>query len=39
MLLAISKAEILQRQQTFFAKVQEKQLDCAILFGVTDIFI
>lgn len=38
MLLAIPRAEIIARQQKFFAKLQEKQLDCAILFGVTDIF-
>ncbi|WP_289139117.1 Xaa-Pro peptidase family protein [uncultured Brevibacillus sp.] len=38
MLLAIPKAEILERQQKLFAKLQQNQLDCAILFSVTDIF-
>lgn len=38
MLLAIPKAEILGRQQKLFAQLQQNQLDCAILFSVTDIF-
>ncbi|MFP3389541.1 M24 family metallopeptidase [Brevibacillus sp. SIMBA_040] len=38
MLLAIPKAEILERQQKLFARLQQNQLDCAILFSVTDIF-
>ena len=38
MLLAIPKSEIVSRQQSFFQKLQQNQLDCAILFSVTDIF-
>ncbi|MGE8204741.1 M24 family metallopeptidase [Heyndrickxia sp. NPDC080065] len=38
MLLAISKKEILERQEKFYGILQEKQIDCAVLFSVTDIF-
>jgi Xaa-Pro dipeptidase len=38
MRLSISKEEILDRQHRFFSKLQEKEMDCAILFSVTDIF-
>lgn len=38
MLLAIPKEEILERQTTFINRLHEHQIDCAILFSVTDIF-
>ncbi len=38
MLLAIPKEEILERQEKFFGILQDKQIDCAVLFSVTDIF-
>lgn len=38
MLLAIPKDEILGRQKKLYGKLQQNQIDCAILFSVTDIF-
>jgi Xaa-Pro dipeptidase len=38
MKLSISKEELLQRQQSFFQILTEKEVDCAVLFSVTDIF-
>lgn len=38
MLLSIPKHEILDRQKTFFAKLDGSEIECAILFSVTDIF-
>jgi Xaa-Pro dipeptidase len=38
MLLSIPKSEILSRQSNFYQKLQDRQIDSAILFSVTDIF-
>jgi Xaa-Pro dipeptidase len=38
MRLSISKEEILVRQVRFFQKIQQEELDCAILFSPIDIF-
>jgi Xaa-Pro dipeptidase len=38
MRLSISKGEILKRQNAFYQKVQDKEIDCVVLFSVTDIF-
>ncbi|MFK9092495.1 M24 family metallopeptidase [Bacillus salipaludis] len=38
MRLSISKEETLIRQQRFFEKIQQNELDCAILFSPIDIF-
>lgn len=38
MRLSISKNELLQRQQSFFHILKEQDVDCAVLFSVTDIF-
>ena len=38
MLLAIPKEEILERQEKFYTYLQSKQVNCAVLFSVTDIF-
>jgi Xaa-Pro dipeptidase len=38
MRLSISKEELLQRQQSFFQILKEKEADSAVLFSVTDIF-
>jgi Xaa-Pro dipeptidase len=38
MQLAISKKEIKERQKKFFSSLEDKRIDCAILFSVTDIF-
>lgn len=38
MRLSISKGEILSRQNAFFKNVQDKGIDCVVLFSVTDIF-
>ncbi|MFM1650760.1 M24 family metallopeptidase [Brevibacillus sp. B_LB10_24] len=38
MRLAIGKDELRQRQNRFLQKLQEAGADCAVLFGVTDIF-
>lgn len=38
MLLAIPRAELLQRQAALRARLAEQAVDCAVLFSVTDIF-
>lgn len=38
MRLSISKEELLERQQRFMGKLEEKHVDAAVLFSVTDIF-
>ncbi|GIN85024.1 putative dipeptidase YkvY [Heyndrickxia sporothermodurans] len=38
MLLAISEKEIKQRQKKFYSILEDKKIDSAILFSVTDIF-
>ena len=38
MKLSISKDELLQRQQAFLKILDERQVDAAVLFSVTDIF-
>ncbi|MFD1037528.1 M24 family metallopeptidase [Virgibacillus byunsanensis] len=38
MKLSISVEETLERQQRFFSKLQDKQINCAVLFSSTDIF-
>jgi Xaa-Pro dipeptidase len=38
MLLAIPREEILERQTKFINRMNEQKIDCAILFGVIDIF-
>ena len=38
MRLSISRREILDRQSRFYSKLQVNQIDCAIMFSVTDIF-
>jgi Xaa-Pro dipeptidase len=38
MRLSISKEEILNRQQKLFKRLQDKKIDCAVMFSVTDIF-
>ncbi|WP_442599998.1 M24 family metallopeptidase [Neobacillus sp. D3-1R] len=38
MLLSIPREELAHRQSKFFSIIDEKQIECAILFSVTDIF-
>lgn len=38
MRLSISKDEIIDRQKKLYSMLQEQKIDCAILFGITDIF-
>ncbi|WP_163969714.1 M24 family metallopeptidase [Oceanobacillus halotolerans] len=38
MLLAIPNEEFIARQEKFFAKLSEKNVDAAVVFSVTDIF-
>jgi Xaa-Pro dipeptidase len=38
MRLSISKEEILSRQNAFFKNIQDRGIDCVVLFSVTDIF-
>ena len=38
MLLSIPKQEILERQTKFYSQLKDKNIDCAVLFSVTDIF-
>jgi Xaa-Pro aminopeptidase len=38
MRLSISKEELLERQQKFFKRLKEENIDGAVLFSVTDIF-
>lgn len=38
MRLSISKEEILDRQQKLYKRLQDQQIDCSVMFSVTDIF-